>query len=93
LHIRAILGYPIPGVQLLTPDASRTIKARKESKEYQIAGIEDCLSITNTQVRVFGKPETKVGRRMAIVLSSGVSVEEARDRAELAASKKSITHG
>ncbi|MFL6559584.1 MAG: ATP-grasp domain-containing protein, partial [Bacillus sp. (in: firmicutes)] len=93
LHIRAILGYPIQGVQLLTPGASRTIKAWQESKEYQIDGIEDGLSITNTQVRIFGKPETKVGRRMAVVLSTGESVEEARHRAELAASKISITHG
>jgi phosphoribosylglycinamide formyltransferase 2 len=93
LHIRAILGYPIQGVQLLTPGASHTIKAWKESKEYHIAGIGDSLSVPNTQVRVFGKPETKVGRRMAVVLSTGESVEEARGKAELAASKISISHG
>ncbi|WP_144548293.1 formate-dependent phosphoribosylglycinamide formyltransferase [Bacillus sp. X1(2014)] len=92
LHIRAILGYPIPGVQLLTPGASRTIKAEKESKEYSIDGVADSLSIPNTQVRIFGKPETKVGRRMAVVLSSGETVEEARNQAELAASKISIKH-
>ncbi|MCM3115494.1 formate-dependent phosphoribosylglycinamide formyltransferase [Neobacillus sp. MER 74] len=92
LHIRAILGYPIPGVQLLTPGASRTVKAWKESKGYQIEGIEDSLSIPNTQVRIFGKPETKVGRRMAVVLSSGESVEVARNQAEIAASKIRITH-
>lgn len=92
IHIRAILGYPIPSVRLLKPGASHTIKATKESKNYKIAGIDESFSIPNTQVRVFGKPETKVGRRMAVVLSSGESVEEARQRAALAASKMSVTY-
>ena len=92
LHIRAILGYPIQGVQLLSPGASHTIKAWKESKEYEITGVADSLTVPNTQVRVFGKPETKIGRRMAVVLSTGESVEEARKRAQLAASKINITH-
>jgi phosphoribosylglycinamide formyltransferase 2 len=92
LHIRAILGFPIPGVQLLTPGASHTVKAWKESKTYQITGIEESLSIPNTQIRVFGKPETKVGRRMAVLLSTGETVEDARKRAEIAASKISINH-
>jgi phosphoribosylglycinamide formyltransferase 2 len=92
LHIRAILGFPIPGVQLLTPGASHTVKAWKESKTYQITGIEESLSISNTQIRVFGKPETKVDRRMAVLLSTGETVEDARKRAEIAASKISINY-
>jgi len=92
LHVRAILGYPIPSIQLLTSGASHTIKATKESNTYQIAGISESLSISDTQVRVFGKPDTKVGRRMAVVLSSGESVKEARQRAALAASKMIVTH-
>jgi phosphoribosylglycinamide formyltransferase 2 len=92
LHVRAILGYPIPSVRLLRPGASHTIKATKESKSYQITGVSESLSIPDTQVRVFGKPETKVGRRMAVVLSSGESVEEARTLAALAASKIMVTH-
>ena len=91
LHIRAILGYPIHGVQLLSPGASHTIKAWKESKEYEITGVADSLTVPNTQVRVFGKPETKIGRRMAVVLSTGESVDKARKRAQLAASKINIT--
>ncbi|MEH7013118.1 formate-dependent phosphoribosylglycinamide formyltransferase [Neobacillus niacini] len=92
LHVRAILGYPIPDVQLLKSGASHTIKAKKESKTYQLSGIAESLSVPHTQVRVFGKPETKVGRRMAVVLSNGVSVTEARERAELAASKMMLTY-
>ncbi|MEH7253509.1 formate-dependent phosphoribosylglycinamide formyltransferase [Neobacillus niacini] len=92
LHVRAILGYPIPDVQLVKHGASHTIKAKKESKTYQITGIAKSLSIPHTQFRVFGKPETKVGRRMAVVLSNGESVMEARERAELAASKMMVTY-
>jgi phosphoribosylglycinamide formyltransferase 2 len=92
LHVRAILGYPIPDVQLLKPGASHTIKATKESKTYQLTGIAKSFSVPQTQVRVFGKPETKVGRRMAVVLSNGESVNEARERAELAASKMMVTY-
>lgn len=92
LHVRAILGYPIPEVRLLGPGASQTIKAEKESKAFQITGITESLTIPHTQVRIFGKPETKVGRRMAVVLSNGESIEEARERAGFAASKIAVTY-
>ncbi|KRE59551.1 formate-dependent phosphoribosylglycinamide formyltransferase [Paenibacillus sp. Soil750] len=87
LHARAILGFPITGVRLLTPGASYTLKADREQVEYTISGIDEALSVPNTQVRVFGKPETKVGRRMAVALSSGETVEEARRLAKEAAGK------
>lgn len=92
LHVRAILGYPLPDVQLLRPGASRPIKAEKESKSYGVTGIAEGLTVPHTQVRVFGKPETTVGRRMAVVLGNGETVEEARQRAELAASKIKVTY-
>jgi phosphoribosylglycinamide formyltransferase 2 len=92
LHVRAILGYPIPEVGLLRAGASHTIKAMKESNSYQISGIADSLLIPHTQVRVFGKPETKVGRRMGVILCNGETVQEARQQAELAASKITIKY-
>ncbi|WP_419956464.1 formate-dependent phosphoribosylglycinamide formyltransferase [Neobacillus niacini] len=92
LHVRAILGYPIPDVQLVKSGASHTIKATKESKNYHLSGIADSLAVPLTQVRVFGKPETKVGRRMAVVLSNGATVNEARERAQTAASKLMLTY-
>jgi phosphoribosylglycinamide formyltransferase 2 len=85
LHVRAILGFPIPAIRLLTPGASHTLKADRESAEFRLGGIEEALSVPNTQVRLFGKPETKTGRRMAVVLSSSVDVEAARDLARTAA--------
>jgi phosphoribosylglycinamide formyltransferase 2 len=92
LHVRAILGYPIPEIRLISPGASRTVKAWEESKSYQITGMEESFAVPNTQVRVFGKPETKVGRRMAVVLNSADTVDEARKRTEEAVSKINIIY-
>ncbi|RTE10303.1 formate-dependent phosphoribosylglycinamide formyltransferase [Paenibacillus whitsoniae] len=92
LHVRAILGLPITGIRLLTPGASYTLKADREQVEHQIGGLAEALSVPNTQVRIFGKPETKVGRRMAVALSSGATVEEARALAKEAASKLTISY-
>lgn len=92
LHVRAILGLPIPGVNMLTPGASFTLKADREHKAYRISGIEEALSIPNTQVRIFGKPETKVGRRMAVVLNAASDTETARKQAKQASSALMISY-
>lgn len=81
LHVRAILGFPIPEIKLLSPGASRPLKAKGEFKDYTVTGLEKALSVPNTQLRVFGKPVTKVGRRVAVALSAAGTVEEARANA------------
>ncbi|MCY8936041.1 phosphoribosylglycinamide formyltransferase 2 [Peribacillus frigoritolerans] len=78
LHIRAILGFPIPEIKLISPGASRPLKAQVELSEYSIVGVEQALALPNTQVRLFGKPVTKAGRRVAVALSSADSIEVAR---------------
>lgn len=93
LHVRAILGLPIPGVRLLRPGASHTLKAWEESRDFAIGGIAAALELPDTQVRVFGKPETKVGRRMAVALSAADTVDEARERAKEAASRLRVNYG
>jgi phosphoribosylglycinamide formyltransferase 2 len=85
LHVRAILGFPIPTIRLLTPGASHTLKASEERESFRIEGIEEALSYPQTQVRIFGKPETKLGRRMAVTLSTADDVQEARKLAADAA--------
>jgi phosphoribosylglycinamide formyltransferase 2 len=92
LHARAILGLPIPGIRLLTPGASYTLKATEEQDNYTISGLDEALAVPFTQVRVFGKPETKKGRRMAVALSSADTVEQARERAKLAASALKLNY-
>jgi phosphoribosylglycinamide formyltransferase 2 len=84
LHVRAILGFPIPEITLVTPGASRPLKSTEELNEYAISGLGEALAVPNTQVRVFGKPVTKVGRRVAVTLSSADTVEKARENAKLA---------
>jgi phosphoribosylglycinamide formyltransferase 2 len=92
LHVRAILGFPIPTIRLLTPGATHTLKADRESSSFRVGGIESALALPNTQVRVFGKPETKVGRRMAVALSTANDTDEARDLARQAAESLHIQY-
>lgn len=86
LHVRAILGFPIPSVELLTSGASATLKGDREGEDFVIAGLNEALSLPRTQIRVFGKSLCKPGRRMAVALSSAQDVETARSRAKQAAS-------
>lgn len=92
IHIRAVLGYPIPAIRLLSPGASRTIKAWEEKTDYAVNGVGEALALPDTQVRVFGKPETKVGRRMAVVLTTADDIEAARQKAEQAASVLTVDY-
>ncbi|GGA23729.1 formate-dependent phosphoribosylglycinamide formyltransferase [Paenibacillus physcomitrellae] len=85
LHVRAILGLPVEEVHLLTAGASATLKADREGTDFLISGIDEALKQPRTQVRVFGKPDTKPGRRMAVALSAAEDVETARGRAKAAA--------
>jgi len=78
LHVRAILGLPVPTIRLLTPGASRTLKAVDEREAFVVAGVDRALALPNTQVRVFGKPTTLPGRRMAVAISTAATVEDAR---------------
>ncbi len=92
LHARAILGLPIPGVKLVSPGASYTLKADRDSDSFYIFGLEQALALPHTQVRVFGKPSTKPGRRMAVALSTADSIDEARRIAKQAASLLSMVY-
>ncbi|MCY0893606.1 MAG: formate-dependent phosphoribosylglycinamide formyltransferase [Acidibacillus sp.] len=91
LHVRAILGFPIPSITLHTPGASHAVKSPIESNSYQVSGIDDALLIPCTQVRFFGKPTSTIGRRLAVTISSAQDVDTARQRATKAASCIHIT--
>ncbi|OPG16887.1 formate-dependent phosphoribosylglycinamide formyltransferase [Ferroacidibacillus organovorans] len=86
LHVRAILGFPIPEIQLLSPGASHVLKADADAPSYRIEGVADVLAYPQTQVRLFGKPTITKGRRIAVVLSSDPDVTKARQTAKAAAS-------
>lgn len=85
LHARAILGLPIPSIRQNGPSASAVILPEGESSEVAYSGLEEALAEPDTQLRLFGKPELKGRRRMGVALATGVSIEQAREKARRAA--------
>ena len=79
LHARAILDLPIPQIKQLGPGASSVILVSGESKNVRFGNLEKALSVPNTQLRLFGKPEVSGRRRMGVALATADSVEEARE--------------
>ncbi|MFG6147109.1 formate-dependent phosphoribosylglycinamide formyltransferase [Halobacillus sp. B23F22_1] len=92
LHVRAILGLPIEDVELVSAGASYAVKSMIESRDYQISGVEKALEVPHTQLRLFGKPSAKLGRRMAVVLSKGNDIENACNQAKDAASRMEVVN-
>lgn len=84
LHVRAILGLPIPNIKFHGPSASSVILVEGESKQVAFTNIGEVLKDADTQVRLFGKPEVKGERRMGVCLARANSVEEARKKANKA---------
>lgn len=85
LHVRAILGLPVPEVVSLGPAASHVILAEGAHQEIAFDGLTEALEVPETKLRLFGKPDTRTGRRMGVALSLGRDLDEARRRAEQAA--------
>ena len=81
LHVRAILGLPIPVIRQLGPSASSVILVKGQSKNISYSGLDAALSEPDTQLRLFGKPEVNGERRMGVCLAKGNSIEEARRKA------------
>jgi phosphoribosylglycinamide formyltransferase 2 len=91
LHVRAILGLPIPNIIQHGPSASSVILVKGKSNNVAFTGLEEALSEPDTQVRLFGKPEVDGERRMGVCLARGKSIEEARDKANEAARRIKYT--
>jgi phosphoribosylglycinamide formyltransferase 2 len=87
LHVRAILGLPIPVIRQLGPSASSVILVKGQSKNISYSGLEEALYEPDTQLRLFGKPEVNDERRMGVCLAKGETIEEARKKANNAAKK------
>lgn len=85
LHVRAILGLPVPEVVSLGPAASHVILAEGAHQEVAFDRLTEALEVPETKLRLFGKPDTRPGRRMGVALSLGRDLDEARRRAEQAA--------
>ena len=96
LHLRAILGLPIPAIEPAGPSASAVILADRESHGFTFTGVAGALALGESgrpvDLRIFAKPNTLKNRRMGVALARGATVEEAVTRAVAAAGKVEISY-
>ena len=86
LHARAILGLPVDA-SLRNPGASAVIYGGQDAEGLVFDGVDEALAVPGTDIRLFGKPESFVKRRMGVALARATDVEQARVNAKLSASK------
>lgn len=86
LHARAILGLPVD-VALKSPGASAVIYGGVEARGVVFDGVADALAVPGTELRLFGKPESFVKRRMGVALAHHDDIEVARRHAKRAAAR------
>ena len=84
LHLRAILGLPVPNIRQHGPSASSAVLVEADTANLRFAGIEAALQQPDTSLRLFGKPEVRGQRRMGVALARADSIDEARARARAA---------
>jgi phosphoribosylglycinamide formyltransferase 2 len=96
LHLRAILGLPIPSIELIGPSASAVILASEDSENFHYEGIPDALALgaprNPVDLRIFAKPSTLKNRRMGVALARGESTDDAIERASAAAARVHIRY-
>jgi len=92
LHARAILGLPVPPIKLLRPAFSVALLGYGDGVPV-FSGVDKALAVPESQVRLFGKPECRGHRRLAVAVACGDTIEEALDRARQCAGAIKITLG
>ena len=93
LHIRALLGLPIPAIATASASASRVILADESMPSVTYTGLEEALKEADTQVLLFGKPNARPGRRMGVALARDTDVTAARAKADRAAACITVMPG
>ena len=78
LHFRAVMGLPIAGIHLEHAGASAVVLSPVDSHTPLAYNLEEALLQDRTRIRIFGKPEAHIGRRMGVVLCYG-DIEEGTD--------------
>lgn len=91
LHVRALLGLPVPAIDFYGPSASLAIVLEGDTDCVEFDNLENVLTEPGTQLRIFGKPEVLGHRRMGVILARGASVEEAREKAARAYDALKVT--
>ncbi|MBH51601.1 MAG: phosphoribosylglycinamide formyltransferase 2 [Chloroflexi bacterium] len=87
LHVRAILGLPLPEIFQLGPSASNALVYSGNSNDIRFENLEGALEDPDINIRLFGKPDISGHRRLGVVLAISDSIESARSKAKIAASK------
>ena len=77
LHARAILGLPV-STEMASPGASAVIYGGVEARRAGFDGVDEALTVPGSELRLFGKPESFVKRRMGVALARGADTDEAR---------------
>jgi phosphoribosylglycinamide formyltransferase 2 len=85
LHVRAILGLPVPAIRQLGPAASCAILLQGESRDVCFHALDRALAVPDVQLRLFGKPEVHGRRRMGVALARAGAIAAAREAARRAA--------
>ena len=93
LHVRAILGLPIPSIRVNGPGASAVVLAEGKSRAPLFTVDTEPLREPDTSLRLFGKPEVAGHRRMGVALARGENVEEARQKARAVAASVNFVPG
>jgi phosphoribosylglycinamide formyltransferase 2 len=91
LHARAILGLPIPLIRQLGPSASCAVLVEGNGSDIRFSGVAEALADADTQLRIFGKPEVRGHRRMAVTLARAETIEAARAKACDAAARLRVS--
>jgi len=81
LHVRAILGLPVPNIRTRGPAASCALLVEGESRDVRFGSLAEALAEPNTQLHLFGKPEIRGSRRLGVALALAEDVDQARARA------------
>lgn len=90
LHLRAVLGLPIPNIIQYAPAASAVILATEKSDSIYFTGVDEALNLSDVDIRLFGKPDSRPYRRMGVALAKAATTQLARSKAVEAASKIKI---
>lgn len=90
LHVRAVLGLPIPVIEQLGPSASAVILAEGQSSAISFLGLGDALQSPKTEVRLFGKPTLEGHRRLGVALAKGDDLSGARQQASACAASVTV---
>ena len=91
LHVRAVLGLPIPNITQHGPSASHVVKVEGSGNSISFSNLDKALDYSDTQLKLFGKPNINGKRRMGVAVARADTIQEARNKAGAVAKTINIT--